>query len=236
MRECTTEGCHNIHRARGLCATHYNRAAGNTHPKVTMTCDGCGVVVMKEASRRNRYANIYCNATCANAHRFQSVRASKVQVVVYTRRVKMYQRRIVAQKPTKRVFKSGQCEVCSAWFVCLYGSGTCSAQCQQRKYRDNHLELKQRRRARQRKAFVAPVYRARIFSRDNYTCQLCLLPLDMQAQSPDNHAPTIDHVIPLARGGTHQPGNVQAAHFICNAIKGDRADIEPTAMRAITAA
>jgi 5-methylcytosine-specific restriction endonuclease McrA len=35
-------------------------------------------------------------------------------------------------------------------------------------------------------------------------------------------APTIDHVLALAAGGTHEMANVQAAHFICNSLKGDR--------------
>jgi 5-methylcytosine-specific restriction endonuclease McrA len=44
----------------------------------------------------------------------------------------------------------------------------------------------------------------------------------MDSKVPDRLAPTIDHIVPLARGGTHEPSNVQSAHFICNALKGDR--------------
>jgi 5-methylcytosine-specific restriction endonuclease McrA len=39
---------------------------------------------------------------------------------------------------------------------------------------------------------------------------------------PEPLAPTIDHIIALANGGTHEPTNVQCAHFICNATKGAR--------------
>ena len=34
-------------------------------------------------------------------------------------------------------------------------------------------------------------------------------------------SPTIDHVIPLSKGGTHEPGNCRLACFRCNAIKSD---------------
>ena len=84
------------------------------------------------------------------------------------------------------------------------------------------LEAKQRRRARKRNAYVADVNRAEIFERDKWTCQLCHDPLDMDASVPHPLAPTIDHIIPLAADGTHEPANVQAAHFLCNAQKGDR--------------
>jgi 5-methylcytosine-specific restriction endonuclease McrA len=30
-----------------------------------------------------------------------------------------------------------------------------------------------------------------------------------------------DHIVPLAQGGTHEPANVQCAHFLCNSIKSD---------------
>jgi len=40
---------------------------------------------------------------------------------------------------------------------------------------------------------------------------------------PHPKAPTIDHVIPLSKGGTHEPANVQLAHYYCNSIKADGA-------------
>lgn len=36
---------------------------------------------------------------------------------------------------------------------------------------------------------------------------------------PHPLAPVLDHIIPLAMGGTHEPKNVQLAHFICNSYK-----------------
>jgi 5-methylcytosine-specific restriction endonuclease McrA len=45
-------------------------------------------------------------------------------------------------------------------------------------------------------------------------CVYCGHPLDpMEA--------TLDHVYPLARGGTHVPGNLVAACAPCNRLKGD---------------
>ncbi|MFJ9212987.1 HNH endonuclease [Streptomyces sp. NPDC102264] len=52
---------------------------------------------------------------------------------------------------------------------------------------------------------------------------LCHRPVNRLADDPSaDDAPSIDHVIPLARGGTHEPANVQCAHWLCNAIKSDR--------------
>lgn len=84
------------------------------------------------------------------------------------------------------------------------------------------LEKNHRRRARLLDAFVAPVDSATIWERDGGVCQLCREAIDPTLEWPDRMSRTIDHVVPLARGGTHEPANVQLAHAICNVIKGDR--------------
>lgn len=93
-------------------------------------------------------------------------------------------------------------------------------------YRKNNPDkahsFRANRRARESGAFVSAVNRNEIFERDGYVCQLCgggVLPF-----VPHYHPlhPTIDHIIPLAAGGTHEPGNTQTAHNGCNASKGSR--------------
>lgn len=88
---------------------------------------------------------------------------------------------------------------------------------------DKVREKNQRRRARLLGAFVAPVDPAVIWERDNGVCQLCRAPVDPELEWPHRWCGTIDHIIPLAGGGTHEPGNVQLAHHSCNSRKNDRA-------------
>lgn len=45
-------------------------------------------------------------------------------------------------------------------------------------------------------------------------CVYCAMPLD-------HHTATLDHVVPLARGGEHDPGNLVVACAPCNRLKGD---------------
>lgn len=67
--------------------------------------------------------------------------------------------------------------------------------------------------ARQLGAYVAPVHRAEILERDLGLCGICGDPVD-----PANYH--VDHVIPMTKGGTHEPDNVQVAHPFCNLSKG----------------
>lgn len=62
-----------------------------------------------------------------------------------------------------------------------------------------------------------------LMERDKGICQLCHEPIeDRLFGKRDPGMPSIDHVIPLARGGSHALDNLQLAHLQCNLSKGDR--------------
>lgn len=75
-----------------------------------------------------------------------------------------------------------------------------------------------KRRARAHKYGIKPGrYTLRsIAQRDELVCGLCHKPVDMSLSVPEHGAPTVDHIVPLARGGSDLDTNVQLAHFICN--------------------
>ncbi|MFJ8594867.1 HNH endonuclease [Streptomyces sp. NPDC093598] len=93
----------------------------------------------------------------------------------------------------------------------------CSTACRRRE----RLTL---RRALQHDLDAGTVSRIAIYQRDGWTCHICGDPVDRDAVVPDLAAPVLDHVVPLARGGTHDEGNLKTAHFYCNSVKRDLAD------------
>ena len=56
--------------------------------------------------------------------------------------------------------------------------------------------------------------RERILIRDGYLCQYC-----------GNDANTVDHVIPISKGGDDQPQNLLSACSKCNYSKGNRTGV-----------
>jgi hypothetical protein len=95
----------------------------------------------------------------------------------------------------------------------------CGANCSRpsRKRRD-----KARRRALLKAAFIEDVEDRLVFERDGWVCQLCYQSVPDGVPVPDPWAATIDHIIPIAKGGTHGYANVQLAHFECNWRKRDQ--------------
>ncbi len=61
-----------------------------------------------------------------------------------------------------------------------------------------------------------------IFERDNWTCGICKNPIDSKLKWPNSLSVSLDHIIPLSRGGTHTKENCQAAHLACNIQKGSK--------------
>lgn len=58
-------------------------------------------------------------------------------------------------------------------------------------------------------------------------CALCGLPIDKKLRFPDPMSATVDHIVPIAKGGhPSDPQNLQIAHLICNQIKGSKTVIE----------
>jgi HNH endonuclease len=66
--------------------------------------------------------------------------------------------------------------------------------------------------------------RVDIYERDNWTCQLCLTSVNPNLAFPDPMCASLDHVIPLSRGGSHQSSNVQLAHLRCNTSRGNKVE------------
>ncbi|MCI1635195.1 HNH endonuclease [Bifidobacterium sp.] len=61
-----------------------------------------------------------------------------------------------------------------------------------------------------------------IYERDKWHCGICGLKVDEDLAYPDPMSASLDHIVPLSKGGMHTRKNVQLAHLRCNVSKGDK--------------
>lgn len=158
-------------------------------------------VICNEVFESKRSNTKYCSNDCRNVKRAKVTK----------------ERYFVSVKQTNP-FIEKECKQCGGRFNTNFMASSrkyCSKQCAKR-------AVKQQRSYRKRGQFVERVYRAEIYKRDDGKCQICGKKVDLTKVAPHPKSPTLDHIIPLAKGGTHEPKNVQLAHFICNSLKGDR--------------
>ena len=66
-----------------------------------------------------------------------------------------------------------------------------------------------------------------LFEQYNWICNICEEPIDRRLRFPNRMAATVEHIIPLCKGGTHTWDNVRPAHALCNWNKGDRYEGPP---------
>ena len=63
----------------------------------------------------------------------------------------------------------------------------------------------------------------KIIFRTQTVCGICGAPVDLTKKSPDPLSPTIDHIIPVSRGGHPSDlSNLQLAHRWCNREKSNK--------------
>ena len=78
------------------------------------------------------------------------------------------------------------------------------------------------RRSRLKEAFVENVDPMEVFERNNWICQLCNHPVSKIRDKRFIDIASLDHIIPLSKGGEHSYANTQLAHLSCNIRKGNR--------------
>lgn len=205
-----------------MCSTHY-AVWHRSQERYTITCAIC-TKSFKTGERSRKCCSTKCTAKLGG-DAFAAMRrreAFERRLPVFYCRPAIRSRPPVEHVRTARRLTSGQCRVCASWFVSVHLDVTCSDQCHAAHNRNVRKICKDRRRARKKDAYRADVSRSKVFEADGYRCHLCRRKTDPTKAVPHPRAPTLDHVIPLARGGTHEPSNCRTACYRCNSVKGDR--------------
>jgi len=132
------------------------------------------------------------------------------------------------------------CTNCEQEFRAGTGNNTCSSQCAKKRIAAGaqigafkglppEVKLENRRERDRRKnhkrravllaAFVEDVKPLRVYARDGWRCHICGLKVDKRLAGTHQRGPTLDHLIPLSKGGQHSYDNVALAHRVCNTKK-----------------
>ena len=97
---------------------------------------------------------------------------------------------------------------------------------QKKKWNEDNYELvkdsQHRRRAAKKNVKYERIDLKGVFAECGMTCGICKERVDFRLKHPDPKSPSIDHIIPLSKGGTHTYENVQLTHLVCNLRKSDK--------------
>ena len=101
----------------------------------------------------------------------------------------------------------------------------CDKDCMRFHSKQSITESARRRRARMRTGVIETIRPEQIYKRDKYKCWICgckVVSTYGKDARLNKDAATLDHIIPLAKGGTHTKENIKTACRQCNALKADK--------------
>lgn len=192
---CPVPDCARPVRKAGICDTHYARFRRNgllPSPAPT-ACITCGASIHPTTLKARKF----CSEQCLRDHHNPI--------------------RIAADSARRAISRSGgACDRCGAIFNRTKSNARfCSKTCNMAFHTSAH-------RSRVRGVDAERFRHVDVFERDGWVCQLCGSPVDPALRGQTSLAPSLDHIIPISRGGAHTMANTQLAHFGCNARKRDR--------------
>jgi hypothetical protein len=185
--------------------------------RVEKSCLSCNKTFCEKQS-----GNGYCSDKCKSKGKrrecdtcgkivYKKVRCKECDLVLSRERYAAYMRE---KKPGSVTI----CKHCGNEFTAAYGDKRkrfCSLRCS-RKHGGNHRKYLAKTNGNHES-----VYRHEVMERDGWICGVCGDEIDPALDYPDKMSASLDHIIPLTKGGAHNMGNVQAAHLLCNIIKSD---------------
>lgn len=195
--------------------------------KVTLRCAVCGYEFEHSMiSLRHPTCNLHC-PECAKADRTE--RQMREQKQKEKQKAELEQQRAEARerkaeaRAERLADRLHPCPVCETMTT---NRKYCSPACS---HKANNHRKELRRRAKLVNAIVdADIEIHELFSRDRGVCHICGGACDWNDKEIrptgiicGDYYPSVDHVIPLAKGGLHEWNNVRLAHRICNSLKRD---------------
>lgn len=111
---------------------------------------------------------------------------------------------------------------CGVLFAGKGKASLCDA-CRRANVIRNKREVPQKFRAKARRygCYYEPINRAHIYARDKFRCAYCRVRVVVSDTWRPDMA-TLDHIVPLSKGGPHAPHNVTTCCSMCNSIKSDK--------------
>lgn len=229
---CRWEGCERDAVAQGLCLMHYKRAKRSGEiqrvikPK-TGLCEvnECECPVYADGKCQRHYRQIQrkeneekCKVEGCGAPHLALGYCLKhyQQYQKYGEQLGYKPKKEKPPKVRKRPERVRGCVKCGEVKI-IHGLGFCRS-CYRKENsweRRNYDHVRRTKIKSTAKKFT----KQQVLDKTNGHCGICGKAIDLSLKLPNVESFSIDHILPVSKGGTHTLDNVQPAHWICNCLK-----------------
>ena len=192
-----TEKSHHAGKVRRFCNNECFKASRGSVERRTTICQYCGKTFKETRDR----PNLYCSKQCAARHRG----------MIYTSRrqaqddhelelLEEYREALKRVEDLRyRIEHEKYCIECGKLFTARQmGQKCCSPECSRR--RENRGKD---HRIYKNGAPDKSITLTKLYMRDGGICQICGRAIDFDRDPNDDRYPSIDHIIPISKGGIH---------------------------------
>jgi len=184
-------------------------------------CAACGKEIERITAGPRAYSRNFCSRKCQNKDkRKPTILQVKLQILhdcreCGARLVETAGSRCVACRTSQAKMEFMEHIDCAYCGIPTNRRKFCSDRC-------NNKYQKDKRRTRLKQVSFEPVNDEEVFNHHNYQCHYCSVDLVYPYEHGNTNSATIDHVIPLSKGGKHERGNLVAACLSCNSSKSNK--------------
>jgi 5-methylcytosine-specific restriction endonuclease McrA len=149
----------------------------------------------------------FCSTECTQGYRDGLKKANRLRLAI---------ERIERQKKNAKL---QSCKQCGIQYTSLREGGTlyCSQRCVSKYAKKNRHHI-----ARSSRKIGGGFSDVDVFKAAKWKCKICGIKVHQATGQHSETQATIDHIVPMSRGGLHVWGNVQCACQRCNASKSDK--------------
>ena len=190
---------------------------------VQLRCKECGTVFERSMVTIRHHDGIVC-PQCREREKQQKTVEKLVRVVQRQQKICMARQKRDTERRAREEEKKHSCPVCGELTT---RKVYCSKECARKA---GNAQQEARRRAKVKDVLIdKDITLKRLYERDHGICYLCGEKCDWEDKEErdgtiicGDRYPSVEHVIPLSKGGEHSWENVRLAHRICNTRKRDR--------------
>ena len=182
----------------------------NSTSKIRLKCRICGSEI-ERSYQDAKYYKINCTECTEMSKKFQRIVSRSLRILRNAEKRK--------QKPEVLI----KCEICGKIFARGNRKKYCSEECSKKA-----MNRKHDKRISADKIVDKDISLQSLYNRESGICYLCGMKCNWEDYIISNGAticgdwyPSIDHVIPISKGGEHSWKNIRLAHRKCNYIKSD---------------
>lgn len=220
-------------------------ASNYPHSQILLKCQKCGNVIVRNRYYIHKLVAENKHIRCPICDKKEPQRTSKRTMQEIRKVQKEVIRRYNEGETPSQIAKSGICHLSTVYnviknketykhYTCEYCGKEFDSTCNSRRFCSDKCchdwwRQKNRKAFQRTRSKYQGISLPLLIQRDNNICYLCGEECDSNDYTYVNDHfcmgkkyPTIEHLIPMSRGGTNTWDNVKLAHNSCNATKGVR--------------